>query len=292
MLILKIKKLFRIFVFSFMALTIASCGTRTIYNNLDWVASWYLDDYISLTNLQEKQFDSTIDDFLLWHRKDQLQHYIHQIKVIQRDLKKGMKRSDIESYIVSIKGFLEVALVKAEPDITNLAFSLSDVQVVNFLDEVERQNIEKIKRRSESTQQERLVKRYDKIEEQVTDYVGPLHSEQIELLDHANQKLLSGFDHFIEFRRRWANAINDAYALRNSAAGDELHKKQVFESAFERPILATNTLRSKAYLATLEYNQTVWVDTLEALVISLDDTQLAHVNNKLNDMIEDLTSLL
>jgi len=275
-----------------MLLGITACGTRTIYNNLDWVASWYLDDYISLTSLQEKQFDSTIDAFLIWHRKEELKNYIQQIKVIQSDLNKGIKRSDIENYIVSIKGFLEVALIKAEPDITNLAFSLSDVQVVDFLDEVERQNIEKIKRHNKSTQQERLAKRFDKIEEQVTDYVGPLNDEQTELLSSANQKLLPGFEHFIEFRRQWANAINDAYALRNSTEGDEQRKKYVFETALKRPILETNTLRSKAYLATLEHNQSVWVDTLDELLISLDDTQLKHVNDKLNEMIEDLTSLL
>lgn len=289
---MKIKKTSRVLILIFMLLGVAACGTRTIYNNLDWVASWYLDDYISLTSLQEKQFDSTIDAFLIWHRKEELKNYVQQIKVIQSDLNKDMKRVDIENYIVSIKRFLEVALIKAEPDITNLAFSLSDVQVVDFLDEVERQNLEKIKRHNKSTQQERLAKRFDKIEEQVTDYVGPLNAEQTELLNSANQKLLPGFDYFIEFRRQWANAINDAYALRNSTEGDEQRKKQVFESALKIPILETNTLRSKAYLTTLEYNQIVWVDTLEALVISLDETQLKHVDDKLNDMIEDLTSLL
>jgi hypothetical protein len=275
-----------------MLLGVSSCGTRTIYNNLDWVASWYLDDYISLTSFQEKQFDTTVNAFLAWHRKEQLKSYIQQIKVIQSDLKKGLKRADIESYVVSIKGFLNVALIKAEPEITNLAYSLSDVQVINFLDEVEKQNLEKIERRKNSTEQERLEKRRDKIQEQITDYVGTLNAKQIQILNDANQKLIPGFDHFIEFRRQWANAVSDAFALRNSAEGDAQYKKHVFESALKRPILETNSLRSPAYIATLEYNQSVWVDTLQDLVVSLDKNQLQHLDDKLSEIIDDLTSLL
>lgn len=287
-----INKKYRVIVLMVMLLGVASCSTQMVYKNLDWVASWYLDDYITLTSLQEKQFDSTVDAFLLWHKKSELKNYVQQIKVIQTDLKKGMKREDIESYATAVKGFLAVALVKAEPDITTMAYSLSDVQIVGFLKEVEQENLKKIEKHNDSTSQERLDKRFDKVQEQVTEYVGSLSAEQNQIIRDANQKLLPGFDHFIQFRRDWANAISVAYALRNSTEGDELRKKQAFESALKRPILATNTLRSKEYITLLEYNQSVWIDTLESLIVSLNEKQSAHLDNKLNDMIEDLEALL
>lgn len=275
-----------------MMLSITSCSTKLTYNNLDWIVSWYIDDYVKLTDTQENEFDKKLETLLLWHRKTELKNYITQIKTIQIDLNKGITPSNIENYFKSVTRFLEVALVKAEPDIVKLAYSLSDKQAGSFLVEFEQQNIDKIEKFEEESKEKRSEKRFEKFEEQVTSFVGKLNTQQKKLLDEGNNQLLSSFQERIKFRRQWADTIRGAYVIRARSLGDTDKKKKGFELALKQSILESNSLRSVKYSNILDHNQRVRVNTLYQIITSLDEQQLKHLNEKLNETIEDLEALL
>lgn len=275
-----------------MMLSITSCSTKLTYNNLDWIVSWYIDDYVKLTDTQENEFDKKLETLLLWHRKTELKNYITQIKTIKIDLNKGITPSNIENYFKSVTRFLEVALVKAEPDIVKLAYSLSDKQAGSFLVEFEQQNIDKIEKFEEESKEKRSEKRFEKFEEQVTSFVGKLNTQQKKLLDEGNNQLLSSFQERIKFRRQWADTIRGAYVIRARSLGDTDKKKKGFELALKQSILESNSLRSEKYSNILDHNQRVRVNTLYQIITSLDDKQLKHLNEKINETIEDLEALL
>ena len=275
-----------------MMLSITSCSTKLAYNNLDWLASWYVDDYVNLTDSQEDEFDTKLDAFLVWHRNIELQNYILQIKAIQADFNKGVTLSDIESYVTSVKTFLDVALTKAEPEVVALAYSLSDQQAGSFLVEFEQQNLDKIERFEQESKEKRSEKRFEKFEEQVTSFVGKLNTQQKKLLDEGNNQLLSSFQERIKFRRQWADTIRGAYVIRARSLGDTDKKKKGFELALKQSILESNSLRSEKYSNILDHNQRVRVNTLYQIITSLDDKQLKHLNEKINETIEDLEALL
>ncbi len=275
-----------------MMLSITSCSTKLTYNNLDWIVSWYIDDYVKLTDTQENEFDKKLETLLFWHRKTELKNYITQIKTIQIDLNKGITQPNIENYFKSVKRFLEVALVKAEPDIVKLAYSLSDKQAGSFLAEFEQQNIIKIEKIEEESKEKRSEKRFEKFEEQVTSFVGKLNTQQKKLLEEGNNQLLSSFQERIQFRRQWADAIRGAYVIRARSLGDTDKKKKDFELALKQSILESNSLRSVKYSNILDHNQRVRINTLYQIITSLDEQQLKHLNEKLNETIEDLEALL
>jgi predicted RNA-binding protein YlxR (DUF448 family) len=281
-----------VFMLVIMMLSITSCSTKLTYNNLDWIVSWYIDDYVKLTDTQENEFDKKLETLLLWHRKTELKNYITQIKTIQIDLNKGITPSNIENYFKSVTRFLEVALVKAEPDIVKLAYSLSDKQAGSFLVEFEQQNIDKIEKFEEESKEKRSEKRFEKFEEQVTSFVGKLNTQQKKLLDEGNNQLLSSFQERIKFRRQWADTIRGAYVIRARSLGDTDKKKKGFELALKQSILESNSLRSVKYSNILDHNQRVRVNTLYQIITSLDEQQLKHLNEKLNETIEDLEALL
>jgi len=124
--------------------SMTACSTKLAYNNLDWIVSWYVDDYVTLTSTQEKQLDSSIESLLLWHRKTELQNYVVQIKYIKIDLNNGIKQATIKNYINALKQFWNAILLKAEPEMMQLAYSLSDKQATELLAEIEQQNLKKI----------------------------------------------------------------------------------------------------------------------------------------------------
>ena len=275
-----------------MMLSITSCSTKLAYNNLDWLASWYVDDYVNLTDSQEDEFDTKLDAFLVWHRNIELQNYILQIKAIQADFNKGVTLSDIESYVTSVKTFLDVALTKAEPEVVALAYSLSDQQAGSFLVEFEQQNLDKIERFEQESKERRTEKRLEKFEEQLSSFIGRLNAQQKKLLNDGNNQLLSSFQERIQFRRQWADSIRGAYVIRARSLGDTDKKKKGFELALKQSILESNSLRSDKYSNILDHNQRVRVNTLYQIITSLNEKQLKHLNEKINEIIGDLEALL
>ncbi|WP_298943071.1 DUF6279 family lipoprotein [uncultured Psychromonas sp.] len=280
------------FMLVMMMLSITSCSTKLAYNNLDWLASWYVDDYVNLTDSQEDEFDTKLDAFLVWHRNIELQNYILQIKAIQADFNKGVTLSDIESYVTSVKTFLDVALTKAEPEVVALAYSLSDQQAGSFLVEFEQQNLDKIERFEQESKERRTEKRLEKFEEQLSSFIGRLNAQQKKLLNDGNNQLLSSFQERIQFRRQWADSIRGAYVIRARSLGDTDKKKKGFELALKQSILELNSLRSDKYSNILDHNQRVRVNTLYQIITSLNEKQLKHLNEKINEIIGDLEALL
>ena len=56
---------------------VSGCSaTQFIYNRVDIVIRWYLDDYVSLSRNQQAQFDERLDDLLSWHRQEELPSYV------------------------------------------------------------------------------------------------------------------------------------------------------------------------------------------------------------------------
>ena len=58
-------------------LTLSSCSaTQFIYNRVDILVRWYLDDYVSLDREQQARFDGRLEALLDWHRREELPAYV------------------------------------------------------------------------------------------------------------------------------------------------------------------------------------------------------------------------
>jgi len=277
-------KKYRNLIVIFTLLLLSACSSKIIYNNLDWITYWYIDDYVTLTSEQESEFDPALQQFLLWHRKSELQSYINQIKRIQQDINNGIKQSDIKEHFQVLIGFWQTILVRIEPGLVRLAYSLTDEQVEQFLNATEQRNRDQIEEHEGLSSDKRLNKRLVKIENRIESYTGNLSPAQKQLIKNSNAQLLSTFDEWITYRRIWADSIKEAYALKES--------KPAFEKALSGSILQADSLRSDQFLKKIEHNQQLWTVTLEQLINSLNKKQLKKLNNKLQNIIEDLQALL
>jgi len=277
-------------------LGLTACTNKMAYNNLDWIAAWYVDDYVSLTDTQEKEFEDVINAFVAWHRKSELPNYISQIKRIKVDIKQGVTSEHIHRYTDTLREYVNVTLVKLTPQITEIAYTLSAKQVKAFLAEVEERNLNRIEKTQAQSAAERDENRLDKITSRIESFVGDLNREQRHLLVQTNQALLPTFEYWIAFRRAWAASIQEAYQVRDrllaSEGSNHEEAKATFNQLLSQAILETNTLRSEAHLAVLAHNRTIWAGSMEKLMASLSAKQLKALNNKLNETIDDLQALI
>jgi len=51
-------------------------ATQFIYNRVDILIRWYLDDYVSLDRDQQARFTTRLDALLEWHRLEELPVYV------------------------------------------------------------------------------------------------------------------------------------------------------------------------------------------------------------------------
>lgn len=243
-----------------------------------------MDDYVTLTDVQEEEFDPALVQFLDWHRQSELPTYITHIKLLKNNINNGLDQADIEGYIKTFKGFWQAILIGIEPGVVKLAASLNEEQILEFLAQAEKRNLDRVEEFEDLSKQARLDKRFDKIENRLAPFIGKLEPTQKQLLKTTNAQQLSTFIEWIEFRRAWANSIRAAYTLR----GD----KPAFEKALSRSILQADSFRSAQFKQKIEYNQTLWKVTLTQLITSLNKKQLKKLNSKLDNTIEDLEALL
>ncbi len=71
-------------------LALSACSSTTfVYNRLDFILPWYLDDYAELNGEQEEYLDTLLSPFLSWHRSQELPRYVDVLDRIEISLDKG-----------------------------------------------------------------------------------------------------------------------------------------------------------------------------------------------------------
>jgi hypothetical protein len=123
------------------AVTLAACGPRWYYPNLDWLIPWYVDDYISLDSRQSTELGRRLVSLLDWHCRTQLPDYAGFLREMRRDAAEG--RIDIQrfsDYNERIRGYWDILIARIGPEVVTLMASASDEQIRELFDNLEREN--------------------------------------------------------------------------------------------------------------------------------------------------------
>ena len=68
-------------------LTISACSeTSFVYNRLNLLLPWYVDDYAELNQAQKAYLDELLVPFLTWHRTQELPNYVKILASIENSL--------------------------------------------------------------------------------------------------------------------------------------------------------------------------------------------------------------
>ena len=160
----------------------ACSGTTFVYNRLDTILPWYVDDYVELDATQERQLEEILRPFLHWHRQQELPRYVELLNQLDSSLDHEVTPTDL----ANIYDEMQVAWLRLEQEsldgLLELGASLSDAQVQEFLAYMrERQDEyeEEYLTRSGSEYREEI---YDNFADTLEDYLGRLTTEQKERL--------------------------------------------------------------------------------------------------------------
>jgi len=263
-------------------LLLSACsGTSLVYNRLDFLVPWYVDDYAELTQEQKAYLDELLAPFLIWHREQELPTYITLLERIEASLKQPLTTAGVAAIFVEF----EQAWLRLEKEalqrLLDLGTRLSDAQMASFLEVLWDRQQEYEEEYLTRTDEEFYQDSYDNLLDSFHDYLGNLSEKQRELLREASRRLLRSDQAWLQGRAEWLTQL--AVLLQRQPGWQERVKAQV---------ATRNDNTAPEHRRIYEHNMGVIYDVLAQLLNDRSDRQDRHLRDKLSELQKEIESLI
>lgn len=262
-------------------LFLSACTSTTfVYNRLDFLVPWYVDDYADLNNAQEKYLDELLVPFLEWHRVQELPRYVGLLEGIQTKLEGPIAAQDIAVVAEDIRlAWLNVE-VRGMQWMLSLGEQMSDEQMDGFIEALWEQNKEYEEEYLERSDEEYFEDSYDNMHETAGDYLGRISKEQRRALEAASKTMMRADVAWLQEQADWIRTLEVLLER------EEGWQQRVSEAVAARP---QNTPEN--YKQSFGHNTQVIQEVTAKTLNSLTEKQAKHLNKKLNKLRADLEKL-
>ena len=263
-------------------LTLSSCSaTQFIYNRVDILVRWYLDDYVSLDREQQARFDGRLEALLEWHRREELPAYVVLLDDALTILDDGVPLEDtramadrIEKAAIRFQDpFLELLLSTGEDLRPDQRQEFVDV-LMSKQEEFEEDRLA----RDDAEYREDLEDRFDK---QLSRYLGPLTAEQTDLIAVGVSEMTRLDRFWLEDRRVW---IAELSVILLEAEPDWPDQVRALIAGRDDALLP-------AYREGIDHNGEVILQLSRDVLIARTDKQDRKLRNRLQSLRDDLAAL-
>jgi hypothetical protein len=263
-------------------LFIGGCSSTTfVYNRLDFILPWYLDDYVELDRAQDVFLDEQLRPFLAWHRTEELPRYTLIIDDITRRLDAPLTAQDVAAISLEFEQAWFRLEARGLEWLLALGERLTDDQVRQFLDELWDKQEEYQKKYLERSDQEYHEDSYDSLRDSVQDYLGRLDKPQKELLETASNGLLRSDTTWLRERAAWLQRLEVM-----------MRREPGWQQAIRDSVQRRSETVSAEYLELYEHNLAVIHSALAQVLNSRSEKQDQRLRKKLANLREDLQTLV
>ncbi|RLU01100.1 DUF6279 family lipoprotein [Ketobacter sp.] len=262
---------------------LTGCGVRFVYNQLDWLIPWYLEDYVELERDQEALFGQRLQAYLAWHRTDQLPRYAAFLHQVADQAEQGLTRPDIARIEAQTEQFAQALMDRMLNDLIDLLATATDGQIEQLFARLQQDNEEYRREYIEVSADKQRKQRYKEVIKYAERWTGRLSSDQAQqIAEWVRQFELMGPE--IESARlAWQDEFRRVLALRSD--------RPVYEAAFRKLISDPDFGRSEALKRKLAYNSELAVDLYLQLDKTLTPKQRGHMVKKLRSYADDFQLL-
>ena len=256
-------------------------GTTFVYNRLDSIVPWYLDDYVNLDSSQQRQLDEELGPFLSWHRQQELPRYLLLVDEIDSGLSQPVTVQQVSAFYEAI----EVAWLRLEEQsldwLLRLGDTLSQAQVqelLAYLQERQEEYEEEYLSRTEAEYREEI---YDRFVDSFDDYLGRLDTGQRDRLRQASADLQRSDAVWLQEREAWLQRL-----------GVLLQREPGWQQRVREAVAARADTVSVRYREVYQHNLQVIFRTVVDVLNSRSEKQDRRLRGELADLREDLQTLI
>ena len=239
---------------------LTGCTVKFYYNQLDWLVPWYVDDYVSLTNQQEELLQEHLDEYLRWHRKEQLPVYADFLEWAASASEDGLDDNEIQHLQERVNFFIASMFTRLAPALVDLFQSFSDEQVEELFASFERENLEYVEERIDVTERKHREDRAEELTDLVERWTGNLDDPQLQYIENWSTQYRRMSADFLASRKKWQGELRLILQKRDD--------RDYLESALLDLFARRYSHRSAQYQEKFQHNE----DLLRSLYAKLDDS--------------------
>lgn len=268
-------------VFSLLLLVGACSSTTFIYNRLDIILPWYLNDYVDLNREQKTSLDNWLKPFFHWHRVEELPRYVQILSEIERGLDQTVSAEMVGRTFSEI----EQAGLRLEDEalvwIFKLGDELSDEQILEFLTVLQEQQEEYEEEYLDRSADEYLEDSYDNFVDSLQDYLGRLDKDQRTALRNASAELMRMDALWLQERAKWLANLNIL-----------LRREPDWQRELRELKAAREDNYSPQYREAYAHNLVVIQGAIATVIDNRSDKQDKRLRKKLQSLREDFDTLI
>lgn len=255
---------------------LSGCSVRFAYNWLDWIIPWRIDDYVDLNRSQEKALDRLIEQTLVWHRQNEIPHYLEHIESLTAALRQPMTAEQIEHQLDRFEQHWTRLYNHLLPDFIPLIQTLSDEQVRQILAQVDEDERELRQEYDDMTVEERIERSNKRVLKSFKKRIGKLTDAQVAMVETYNDKRHRSLTYWFSYRDRYIEILAEGLQQRDDTELLRHHLRIL--------LIDYDQLKSPQHVELIEYNrQLSW-----ALLADMQHSLSTKQSNKLLDQLEDL----
>jgi hypothetical protein len=152
-------------------------STAFLYNNAPWLVREQVDDYFSITGIQEQQLDRDIGLFFKWHRYQELPGYAEFLLTFNQQFADGLTREELtlsfDQLAAARVRFATASLHSA----SQFLASIDNEQLERFDGEF-KQRLSEDRERTELSVEQQRQENYDRLLDSLEDWFGDIDEKQ------------------------------------------------------------------------------------------------------------------
>ncbi|WP_455205363.1 DUF6279 family lipoprotein [Kaarinaea lacus] len=185
------------------ALILSGCGIRILYNQLDWLIPYYVDDYITLDESQQAELDKRLADVINWHRTTQLAEYSAFLRKTSKDIQEGVTEEKLDYVFNAAETSWRNLINKVTPELVDILLGATEEQKQELFDNIEKRNQDFKDDYLNLEEEERREERVEAMQENFERWMGSLTEEQEKIIAHYASNFIPIHNDRWLFRMRW-----------------------------------------------------------------------------------------
>lgn len=270
-----------------LVLLLSGCSTKFVYKNLDWLVYWYVDDFVELSDEQERMVDVKLATWLEWHKNTEIPKYVAHLNELSDDIRMQQISLDKMDYH-QLKAADHWTRLKARiiPDLVEMAPMLTQEQVDSMFKEIDEMNKEEEEERQEllakspEQRKKRSIKRNIKNLER---WLGDINSEQESLIENMYGEYHSNGELWLEYRVRYQAELRSLF--------DEADRGEEFKSKLKNLLMQPEEYRGELLNQRNAENRNTYQAFLLAVDTLATEDQRTHLIDEIAEFIEDFSAL-
>jgi hypothetical protein len=260
---------------------LVGCSNTFIYNRLDWLIPWYVDDYVDLNRAQKSEFKVQLRGLLDWHRSDELEPYVGILGRIERDLERPVDRDTVQSWMDLLLFAWQRIEDRILPIALDLGDELSEEQMAEFIEALWDKQADYEKEYLSRSDAEYAEDLFERLQDNLSDQLGRLTPQQKDIL-LVGAGSLQRFDHaWLEDRRAWHMRLQEL-----------LKREPGWQTSVTEALAARDGRRSGEYTKRFAHNQDVINGVIADVINRRNAKQSIRLGKELKGMRRDLETLI